>query len=402
MGDRKIIAGGGLFVSKSPANPKPGNMKILHLDSNKKWIPVEKRYYDDEAHLQNLLTDDVNTLPLDEIGYDGKFVTIGKEVGLQNGSLDVLAVSPQGHIALIETKLEKNPEVKRTVVGQILGYAAYLWNQSYEDVENNYFRKFLTQQKINFSGSLVDYIKEKLGDDSISEAEFKEGLEKRLRLGSFTLLIVVDQVNQELKDIANYLNDRTGQEIDFYVIEMELVGDKQEQFLIPHLANPPRKNVTFSTEKSKSIDSYDRTPITQEEFLSRLSDPGQKFAKTLLDQFSNGENLISWRKNGFTLATKLQKELIKPGYLANFPYLFFKSGAKELPESEELQLGFTDWVFENMKEIEPMIKEYVEFYRSLPGYDEKRKAIKNLSIFTDEKIKEFILLIKNTSELLNN
>ncbi len=307
-------------------------MKILHLNPDKKWVPVEKRYYNDEAHLQNLLTDDVNTLPLDEIGYDAKFVTIGKEVSLQNGSLDVLAVSPQGHIALIETKLDKNPEVKRTVVGQILGYAAYLWNKSYADIENDCFRRFLSQQKINFSGNLFDYVKEKTADETMTEAEFKEGLEKRLRLGSFTLLIVVDQANQELKDIANYLNDRTGQEIDFYVIEMELVGDKEEQFLIPHLANPPRKNVTYSSEKSKSNDSYDRTPIAKEKFFATLSESGRKLASSILNSFEDDPSLtVAWRKNGFSLMTKFPKELTEPGFSTSYSFLFFKAGDETDP-----------------------------------------------------------------------
>lgn len=376
-------------------------MKILHLDNNKKWVPVEKRYYDDEAHLQNLLTDDVNTLPLDEIGYDTKFVTIGKEVSLQNGSLDVLAVSPQGHIALIETKLDKNPEIKRTVVGQILGYAAYLWNKSYEDIENSYFKKFLTQQKINFSGSLVDYIKEKLSDDSISETEFREGLEKRLRLGSFTLLIVVDQVNQELRDIANYLNDRTGQEIDFYVIEMELVGDKQEQFLIPHLANPPRKNVTLTSEKSKTNDNYDRTPMTSEVFYSRLSRPGLFLAKKLIGLEGQFDIKIAWRKNGFSLMSKLPFQVVTTGLQNNFSYFFFKSGNNQDPESDELQFGYPDWSM-GVKKVAPMVKEYIEFYRSLPGYDEKRKVVEDLSIFTDDRINRFIKLIENTAKRINN
>lgn len=379
-------------------------MKILHLDDHNKWVPVGKQIYDNEAQLQNLLTDDVNTLPLDEIGYDTKFVTIGKEVGLQNGSLDVLAVSPQGHIALIETKLDKNSEVKRTVVGQILGYAAYLWNKSYEDIENNYFRKFLSQQKINFSGNLVDYIKSKLGDDSISEEEFKEGLEKRLRLGSFTLLIVVDQANQELKDIANYLNDRTGQEIDFYVIEMELVGDKQEQFLIPHLANPPRKNVTFSTEKSKSNNNYDRTPITKEKFLASISKDGQNLATALLDKFENNQKTsIAWRKNGFSIIKPISITIVKgEKYQPSFSFFFLKAGKDQLQrEDDSIEFWYPDDSFERFGQIRPIVSKYVNFYRSLHGYDEKRKVIKDLSIFTDEKIKEFIELIEKTSESLN-
>jgi hypothetical protein len=379
------------------------NTRILHKDDNNKWVTVEKRYYDDEAHLQNLLTDDVNTLPLDEIGYDTKFVTIGKEVGLQNGSLDVLAISPQGHIALIETKLNKNPEVKRTVVGQILGYAAYLWNKSYEDIENNYFKKFLSQQKINFSGSLFDYMKEKLGDDSISEEEFRDGLEKRLRLGSFTLLIVVDQANQELIDIANYLNDRTGQEIDFYVIEMELVGDKEEQFLIPHLANPPRKNVTFSTEKSKSNNSYDRTPITKDELFSRLSDSGKKLAIALLEQFENSNDVsVAWGKNGFSIIRPIPVTLVNgEKYQPSFSFFFLKAGRDQLHrEDDQIEFWYPDDSFERFGQIQPIVSEYVNFYRSLPGYDEKH-VIKDLSVFSDDNTKRFIDLIEKTADMLN-
>lgn len=376
-------------------------MKILHLNSSKQWVPVEKRYYNDEAELQNLLTQDVNTLPLDEIGYDAKFVTIGKEVGLQNGSLDVLAVSPQGHIALIETKLDKNPEVKRTVVGQILGYAAYLWNKPYEDIENNCFRKFLSQQKINFQGTLFDYVKAKIGDENLSEGEFKDGLEKRLRLGSFTLLIVVDQANQELKDIANYLNDRTGQEIDFYVIEMQMVADNDENFLIPRLANPPRKNVTYG-EKSKSNDSYDRTPMTKEEFLGLLAGNSRELAKDLIEKFEARDGIeIVWRKNGFSLMSKYPKEFAIPGYSTNFSYLFFKAPT-EIGNDEELQFGYCEWPYENISKLKPFITEYVEYYRSLPDYDQRHKSVKNLGSFSTEQISRLIELIEKTTISLNS
>ncbi len=372
-------------------------MKILHLDDNKRWVPVEKRYYNDEAHLQNLLAEDVNILPFDEIGYETPFVTIGKEIGLANGSLDLLAVSPQGHIALIETKLDKNPEVKRTVVGQILGYAAYLWNESYNDLEATY-KKYLSQQKIKFEGSLFEYISSKAGS-GLTETEFREGIEKRLRLGSFSLLIVVDQVNQELQDIANYLNDRTGQGVDFYVMQMEMIGDKSESFLIPRLANPPRKNIAYG--QSKTSDNYDRTPISKEEFLQKLSIPGQKLANRLLREFENHPDIdLIWRKNGFTLATAVPKDYIKPGYLSNFSYLFFKSSNTDNVEADELQFGFPDWAYENMPEINPSIKDYVNFYRSLKGFDEK-KNIQDLSIFDNQTTEKFIELIKNTAKKLS-
>ena len=370
--------------------------KILHFQNNK-WVPIEKKFYDDEAHLQNMLADDVNLLPFDEIGYETPFVTIGKEVGLTNGSLDLLAVSPEGHIALIETKLDKNPEVKRTVVGQILGYAAYLWNRSYEDLEN-YYKKFLVQQKIQFEGTLFEYINSKIPDLTISEADFRAGIEKRLQYGSFSLFIVVDQANQELKDIANYLNDRTGQEIDFYVVELELIGDGNEQFLIPRLVNPPRKNISSTT--SQTSDNYDRTPMSPEVFYSRLSKPGLLLAKELIKLENQNEIKLVWRKNGFSLMNKLPNGLITPGVANNFSYFFFKSGENNNPENDELQFGYPEWFMQNTK-IDQTIKDYIAFYHSLNGYDPKRNVVQDLSIFDTETTTKFINFIKDTAQKLN-
>jgi hypothetical protein len=373
-------------------------MKILHFDKDKKkWSKIDKKYYENEAQLQNLLSDDINILPLEDIGYTTPFVTIGKEISLQNGCLDLLAVSPEGHIALIETKLDKNPEVKRTVVGQILGYAAYLWNQSYEDLERDCFKKFLIQQKIKFEGSLSDYIKEKSGYNDFSDTDFKAGIEKRLQLGGFSLLIVVDKANQELKDIANYLNDRTGQGIDFYVAEMEYIGNRNEQFLIPRLANPPRKNV-IATQLNKNTDNYDRTPITQEEFLQRLSEHGKDLAKKLINEFKSSEDVkLAWRKNGFSLMTPFPKSLITHGGYTNFSYLFLQINGHG---DAELKFGYPDEQYDKYKQTNPLIEDYVKFYRSIKGYE--KHSIVDLHDLDQNTIKSLIDLIKTTSKKLLN
>jgi len=376
-------------------------MTIWHLNQNKEWTPTKKESYRDESHLQDVLAKNVNILPLDEMGYEMPFITIGKEVELQNGALDLLAVSPQGHIALIETKLDKNPEVKRTVVGQILGYVAYLWNKNYKDIEKDFFRKYLAKEDIQFEGGLAEYVEKNTSDPDFSEVDFKNGIEERLRLGRFTLLIVVDQTNQELEDIANYLNDRTGQEIDFYVIGVGLIGDRAEKFLIPELANPRRKNVTFGGKKSQN--SYDRTPIAKEEFLEMLSAPERKLANRLLDEFEGSKNVeVIWRKNGFSLLTNLPEELREKRGLegtASFSYLFLRADDKN---NEKLEFWYPEYTYKKSSILVPIIERYVKFYRSIDGYDKKSKMkeTKDLSVFNKEKTSQLITLIKNTAKKL--
>lgn len=380
-------------------------MKILHLNKNNKWTAIQKKLYENEAELQNLLAKDVTILPLDEIQYDAPFVTIGKEVSLNNGSLDLLAVSTKGQILVIETKLDKNPEVKRTVVGQVLGYAANIWNKTYEDIES-FFSSFLKQQKINYSGKLADYVKEKVGDETFSEEEFKKGIEQKLQLGSFTLLIVVDQANKELKDIANYLNERTGQEIDFYVIEVEQIGDKDETFLIPRLANPPRKNIIPKTTVGSLIkDQYDRTPISKDAFFNRISLAGKKLAEQLLAKFENNPITdITWRKNGFSIQTTIPKKLIRKDFNITYSYFFFHVGTLDHPENDYLYFWYPEYSYTSSDnkslDLKPYIEAYTNFYRSLPGLNEK-KEIHDLSIFTDDRINKMIKLILLTAEQLS-
>src|SRR5665811_3934 len=156
-------------------------MKILHKDESGKWGQILGKPYTNEAELQDLIAEDAAVLPFEDIGYDEKFATVGKEVGLHGNSLDLLAISPKGHIAVIETKLTKNPEIRREVVGQVLSYASSLWKMRYLDIER-YFHKFITNQKIKFDGTLYDFVMEKCDSSDLDEEEFRAGIEKRLEL----------------------------------------------------------------------------------------------------------------------------------------------------------------------------------------------------------------------------
>ena len=49
------------------------------------------------------------------------------------GKVDLAAVGLSGRITLVECKLANNPEIRRSVVGQLFAYAAGLWRCSYDD-----------------------------------------------------------------------------------------------------------------------------------------------------------------------------------------------------------------------------------------------------------------------------
>ena len=100
-------------------------MKILIREQPRKgWKPVQSAAYTQESELQRLLADSPDIISLAEVRSGiGPLVVAVREVSLPIGSIDLLAFSARGDVAIIECKLASNPEVKRKVIGQILDTA---------------------------------------------------------------------------------------------------------------------------------------------------------------------------------------------------------------------------------------------------------------------------------------
>jgi len=101
------------------------------------WKKVMDRNYRDEAHLQQLLYESPDLIPIEELG-EG---TVGprlfvKEAGLPgSGNTDLIGVDEGGGVTIVECKLATNPDIRRKVIGQVLEYAAYLWQMSYDEFD---------------------------------------------------------------------------------------------------------------------------------------------------------------------------------------------------------------------------------------------------------------------------
>ena len=98
-------------------------------------IPLTKGIFQEEW-LQKLLQNSPQLLPVAEIdAIYAPLVCIGREVATAAGYIDNLYISPKGYITIVETKLWRNPEARREVVGQIIDYAKELKQFSYERLD---------------------------------------------------------------------------------------------------------------------------------------------------------------------------------------------------------------------------------------------------------------------------
>jgi len=204
-------------------------MRILIRDrGSKRWKFAETIKAKAESELQKLLVESPSLVAISEIR-EGvlPLVFAVSEFGLPgSGSTDILAFSSQGEIALVECKLASNPEIKRKVIGQILEYAAYLWQMSYEQVDRRV-------QELK-GKSLAELISESIAGEW-DEESFRNGVKQSLENGSFILVIVVDEINEELRRIIRYVNECSKSAFSLHAFEMNRFQADKVEVLVPHL-----------------------------------------------------------------------------------------------------------------------------------------------------------------------
>lgn len=168
----------------------------------------------DEAWLQQLLFRHPEALPIEEIdrAYSGA-VPVCMELNTPAGPIDALYATPQGRLVVLETKLWRNPEARRTVVGQILDYAKELSRWTYEDIQGAVTRRIGRR-----GNALFDIVNEAAAQ--LDEAEFVDEVSRSLRQGRFLLLICGDGIREGVAMIADFLERHGTLEFTFGLVEM--------------------------------------------------------------------------------------------------------------------------------------------------------------------------------------
>jgi hypothetical protein len=89
-----------------------------------------------EEHLQEVMKDHPNLLPIDDLGISGPLLVVGRETTLASGSIDLLGVVPSGDVVLIEFKTgPQNPDF-RHALAQLIDYGSDLWGSSLEEFDS--------------------------------------------------------------------------------------------------------------------------------------------------------------------------------------------------------------------------------------------------------------------------
>ncbi|MEG9524395.1 MAG: hypothetical protein MIL41_01215 [Hyphomicrobiales bacterium] len=176
----------------------------------------------DEAWLQSLLHIQPQVLPIDRIepGF-GAPIPVCRELPLvfgagKSGALDNLFVTADGGLILVETKLWRNPEARRSVVAQAMEYAAAVFRLSYEQLQVavDVARKAAGEPVLPLTAIAAG------GQDSLSEADFIDAVTRNLKRGRAIIAVVGDGIREDLVALAELLQTHAGHRFVFALVEL--------------------------------------------------------------------------------------------------------------------------------------------------------------------------------------
>ena len=143
---------------------------------------------------------------------------VAREYNTNRGPIDVLMITSNADIAIIETKLLRNPESHRAVVAQAIDYANAFYRQNARDLIEGL-------NKSNY----VD--KEILAE--LKENDFwLAALDKNLNTGNFQLIILGDKIHPNVLGMVESIQSAPHMAFTIYLVELDPYADNNHSLFI--------------------------------------------------------------------------------------------------------------------------------------------------------------------------
>ena len=238
----------------------------------------DSRY--DESWLQKLLFEHDSLLPIED--FEPAFadhVAVCRELPTPAGHADLLYMNPNGFMTLVETKLWRNPDARRSVIAQIIDYTKEMARWTYEDLAVAVRRANESEAGDPFVPLFEDY-------EDFEQARFVDSVSRNLRLGRFLLLIVGDGIREGVEHMVEYLQETPQLHFTLGLVEIGLYrvdGDKSSPLLVqPRILARTKEIVRAVVEVRSSVQPDD----------IRISIPIQPESETATGRKSLTEDLF--------------------------------------------------------------------------------------------------------------
>jgi len=351
-------------------------MAIIISKNGKNAVKVEKSSFDKEDFLQQYIYENPESIPLYDIKEDIRLLILAREFPTHSGPIDALGIDKDGEIYIVETKLFRNPD-KRTVIAQALDYGAALWKHSGD------FAQFVSALDSSvsemFDTTLVAKLRDSFGLSEEESATILESVRRNLSEGAFRFVVLMDHLDDRLKDLVIYVNQNS--QFDVYAVEFEYYKHESQEIIIPKI---------FGAEVKKEMAVTSSSARRQWSESALMDDAKQKLSR---EEFNAFKRIYEFSKQH---ATEVR---LGTGSYGSFSPIFSKLASKSLfTMSTDKRLSFNfEWTANSNERLAETFKEKLEAigYSFSDNFKELRP-----SVYPDEWLPRVDKFLSVLSEML--
>jgi hypothetical protein len=186
-------------------------------------MPFSEKTFD-ESWLQELLFNHPGLIPFHDIEpIFSDSIPLVRELPTAAGPLDLLYINSKGFLTLVETKLWRNPEARRSVVAQLIDYAKEMAVWSYEDL----IKALRKAGMKSSSDPLIDLFREMEGEE-FDDRRFIDQVSSNLLQGRSLLLIIGDGIQEGVEHMVSFLQQTPQLGFNLALVEIGLFREQPE------------------------------------------------------------------------------------------------------------------------------------------------------------------------------
>jgi len=299
--------------------------------------------FDKEADLQELLYESPEIIfGITELELEGEEIAVKfREYPTSRGPIDVLYITKNANIVLLETKLIKNPESIRVVVAQIVDYIKALSIDGCDNIQN------------------INCQDKQLSNDCLFDDKFIHLLNKNFSTGNICGVIIGDDIHPNLLGLVDSIQSAPHLAFHISLVKIETYKDDGKLLISARIIENTKEversviKITFESDSNKLIidaetpakDGKGAKPkLSWEEYINTVDIEYQKIIDKYKQEWIKhfGES-INMGTGGFTAGVIVGEKRLAPLWVLNDKIrLITEDGRKKMGVSDKAYLVYKE------------------------------------------------------------
>ena len=204
--------------------------------------PLKEQPFATVAKLQELIGKHPELLAGEQMRPDDplRWIFIKREMPIEGRAVDHLLIDHEARPTLVEVNKGSNQEIRRTIVGQMLDYAATATSVWSGDGMRRAFEDDARKDGINPVVKLAQRLQDDAAEMGMEDMEgfanqFWEQAARNLSDNRLRLLFVADEIPIELERVVKFLNEQTRDALEILAVEVKQYPGRFGKALVSRL-----------------------------------------------------------------------------------------------------------------------------------------------------------------------